>query len=158
IAETRKERHRTRSLSRMILPQIHVGSMSRALLLTRPAWIVPMNKVSLLLTLDEREQILIHSVFEGCTHAVRCALVDLELCVLDDFGRHHRRGADGDDLVIVSVHDQFWHIKFLEIFSQICLGKRLDAKIRARKTAHPHDGMTATAKLFCRYLPMLPPR
>src|SRR5215813_1017233 len=83
---------------------------------------------SLLLTLDEREQILIH--------LVRRALVDLELFVLDDFGRQHGRRADRHDLVIVTMKDQRRHIEFLEIFSQICLGKRLDAKIRARKTTH----------------------
>jgi hypothetical protein len=61
---------------------------------------------SLLLTLDEREQILIRLVFECRAHAVRRALVDLELCVLDDFGRQHGRRADRHDLVIVPVHDQ----------------------------------------------------
>src|SRR2546430_2384378 len=88
------------------------------------------------LRLEEREQILVHLLLVGRAHAVRRALVDLQLRVLDQLGGEQGRGADGHDLVVVAVQDQRWHIELLEIFCEIRLGKRLDAKVGGRETGH----------------------
>ena len=36
---------------------------------------------------------------------------------------------DGNDLVVLTMHNQSWDIEFLEIFGEISLGKGLDAFI-----------------------------
>jgi len=53
--------------------------------------------------------------------AMRRALIDLQLRVLDDLGREHGRGADGHDLVVVAVHDQRRHVDLLQIIAEVGL-------------------------------------
>ena len=59
--------------------------------------------------------------------AVRSTWVDLKGGISDEFGRGACSGVDWHDLVVVTVNNQGWHIKLLEIFGEVCLGKRLDA-------------------------------
>src|SRR5262245_16644116 len=64
------------------------------------------DKVPSFLTLEEREQFLVHFVLERGAHAVRRAFIDLESRVLDQLGREHCRRADGYDLVVVAMKNQ----------------------------------------------------
>ena len=47
------------------------------------------DKVPLLLTLDEREQILVNLILMSRAHAVRQARIDFQRGALDDLGREH---------------------------------------------------------------------
>jgi len=51
--------------------------------------------------------------------------VDLQLGILDDFGRPEGSIGDGDDLVIVAVHDQRRNIESPEIVGEVGLGEGL---------------------------------
>ena len=51
------------------------------------------------------------------------------LRTLDEPGRFLRRVLDGNDLVVLTVHDQGWDIELLEVLGEISLGEGLDALI-----------------------------
>src|SRR5271168_3604123 len=70
---------------------------------------------------DEREQIRIDSVFVRRTHSMRQARIDFQLCVLNNLGGLMRRGADRNNLVVIAVENERWHIELLEIFCEVCL-------------------------------------
>src|ERR1017187_7077821 len=76
---------------------------------------------------DETQQVLVYTVFQRRTHSVRSSRDDYELGTLDDLGRQERRSADGHDLIVITVKDQGWNVKPLQVFRQIRLGERLDA-------------------------------
>src|SRR5262249_22151369 len=61
--------------------------------------------------LQELQQIGVHLVLVGRTHAVRGALVHLERDPFDQFGRAHRGSPDRDDLIIVAMQDERRHIR-----------------------------------------------
>src|SRR2546425_6773732 len=79
------------------------------------------------LRFEEREQVRVDLAFERRAQAVRRALVNLELRVLDQFGGKHGGSADRDDLIVVAVKDERWHVELLEAFGEICLREGLDA-------------------------------
>ena len=64
--------------------------------------------------------------------------IDLQGCVLDEFGRGVSRGVNRHDLVVVAVNNEGWHIELLEVLREVCFGKRLDAVQFSLKTPfHP---------------------
>src|SRR5439155_2488815 len=101
-----------------------------------PSCVVQLSRTGRSPFLEETEQFLVDLVLVGRAHAMRRAFVDLERRILDDLGREHGRSADRHDLVVVAMKDQGGHVDFLEIFSKICLGKRLDAKVRGGEAGH----------------------
>src|ERR1035441_7717892 len=86
--------------------------------------------------LEEGEQVGVDLVFEGGTHAVRGALVDLELGAFDDLGGEQASGGDGDDLVVVAVKDEGGHIELLQDLGAVGLGEGFDAVVGGGKSAH----------------------
>src|SRR6266436_3272186 len=86
--------------------------------------------------LEESQEILVDPVLERGAHAVRCALVNFERGVLDEFGRKQGRVTDWDDLVVVSMKNQRRHVESLQIFGEIGFGKRLDAKVAGGESSH----------------------
>src|SRR5208282_2494343 len=86
--------------------------------------------------LEEREQFRVDFVLEGCAHAVRSVRIYFQCGALDDLGGKHGGRADWDDLVIVAVENERWHIEFLEILRHISFGECLYAKVRSRKSSH----------------------
>src|SRR5437867_8844538 len=59
--------------------------------------------------------------------AVRRALENLETCVLDQLRGKQGRGTDRQDLVVVAVDDEGWHVEPPEIFGEVRLREGLDA-------------------------------
>ena len=58
--------------------------------------------------------------------AVRCArIVDFPRA-LDELGRFLRRVLDGNNLVVLTMHNQGWDIELLEVLGEIGLGEGLD--------------------------------
>lgn len=55
--------------------------------------------------------------------------IDLQNSIFDELRRMKRRSTDWNDLVVVAVNDQCWHIYLLQIFSEIRLRERFDAFI-----------------------------
>src|ERR687887_2427952 len=73
------------------------------------------DKVSVLLTRDEREQIRVDLLFVRRAHAVRQARINFQRRILDQLGRLQGRGADRYDLVIVAMQDQGRDVELLQI-------------------------------------------
>src|SRR5712692_4573598 len=71
------------------------------------------------LRFEEREQVCVDLAFERRAQAVRR--------VLGQFGGKHGGSADRDDLIVVAVKDERWHVELLEVFGEICLREGLDA-------------------------------
>src|SRR5450755_3425605 len=67
-----------------------------------------------LLAFYEGEQLVVDPVLEGRAHTVWRTFVDHEFGILDDFRGLHRGGADGDDLIIVTMQDERRHVEFLQ--------------------------------------------
>src|SRR5262245_8466191 len=61
--------------------------------------------------------------------------VDLQRSAFDNFGGHKPSDSNGDDLIIVAMHDERGYIESFEIFREIRLGEGLDALISRRQTA-----------------------
>ncbi len=61
--------------------------------------------------------------------AVRRARIIDFLRALDEPGRFLRRVLDGNDLVVLTVHDQGRDVELLEVLGEIGLGEGLDAFI-----------------------------
>src|SRR5262245_18039660 len=59
--------------------------------------------------------------------AVRRAWIVYFLSALDEPGRFLRRVLDGNDLVVLTVHDQGRDIDLLEVLGEVALGEGLDA-------------------------------
>ena len=76
-------------------------------------------------------------------HAAR--LDKLQLRVLDDLRRQHRRGDNRHDLVVVAVQDQCRHIELLQVLGQIGFGERLDADI-GRPACRPSCSAARTTR------------
>src|SRR5277367_3705811 len=57
---------------------------------------------------------------------MRCAFIDLECRVFDEFGRQQCRVSNRYNLVVVAVKDEGWHINLLEIFRKIGFGECFD--------------------------------
>ena len=62
----------------------------------------------------------------------------LKLCVLDQLARDRRAGTDGDDLVVVTVHDEGGNVDPLEVVGEVGLAEGLDAVVgRFQPPHHP---------------------
>jgi hypothetical protein len=68
---------------------------------------------------DECQQIRVDFVLVGRAHAVRRALINLQLGALDDFGGKERRCLDRNDLIIVTVQDERRNVELLEVFGEV---------------------------------------
>src|SRR5882672_6153473 len=78
---------------------------------------------------EEGKQVSVDLILmRGCEVVRRARIVDF-LRALDDPGRFLRRVLDGNDLVVLTVHDQGWNINLLEVPGEIGLGECLDALV-----------------------------
>ena len=82
------------------------------------------------------KEVFVDLVLVHRAHAVRSAAVDLQRGVSHEFGREHGGVGDGYDLIVVSVHDQRWHVELLQVFGLIRFGKRLDAEVASGHSRH----------------------
>jgi hypothetical protein len=90
------------------------------------------------LCLEEREQIRVDLVLVGGAQPVRCAGIDLELCLRRDLHRRLGLGADRHNLVVVAVDEERRHGHLLEILGLVRLGEHLNAVEDAFETGlHP---------------------
>src|ERR1019366_3804517 len=87
------------------------------------------------LRLEEGEQVGVDLVRLGGAHAVREIWIDLQLGILDDLRGLQTCRADRDDLVIVAMQDEGWHVELLEVLRKIRLRESLDAVVVGLYTA-----------------------
>jgi hypothetical protein len=87
------------------------------------------DEVLLLLRLgpQEAQQVSVDLILMRGRKAVRCTRIVDFLRAPDESGRLHRRVLDGNDLVVLAVHDQGRDIDLLEVLGEIGLGEGLDA-------------------------------
>ena len=76
---------------------------------------------------QEGQQVGVELILMGCSEAVRCARIVDFLRALDELGRFLSRILDGNDLVVLTMHDQGWDIELLEVLGEISLREGLDA-------------------------------
>src|SRR5215475_5473976 len=69
-----------------------------------------------------------------CREAVWCARIVDYRRAPDELGRLPRRVLDGNDLVVLAVHDQGRNIDLLEVLGEIGLGEGLDALVGVLET------------------------
>ena len=84
-----------------------------------------------LLTLHESQQVCIYLILVRRARSVRRARIDPERCITHNFRRQSGRVVDGHDLIVIVMQDQGRYVDLFEIFSEICLGKRLNAEVRS---------------------------
>ena len=83
--------------------------------------------MALLLGPQEGQQISVDLILMRGREAVRCTRIVDFLRATDESGRLHRRVLDGNDLVVLAMHDQGRDIDLLEVLGEIGLGEGLDA-------------------------------
>jgi hypothetical protein len=96
------------------------------------------------LFLDEGEEVGVELVLGGVGEAVRAAGVDFESGAGDEFRRTESSGADGDDLIVISVDDERGDVEFLEVCGEVGFGEGFDAIVGALVAAHhalPPEGI-----------------
>jgi CheY-like chemotaxis protein len=80
------------------------------------------------------QQVRVDFILVRGRETVRPAGIINLLRPFDEPGRFLRRVFDWNDLVVLTVHDQCWHIDFLEVLSEVGLGKCVDAVVAILKT------------------------
>src|SRR5882724_6624539 len=78
---------------------------------------------------EEGQQVGVDLILMRGREAVRRARIVDFLGALDEPGRFLRRVLDGNDLIVLTVHDQGWDIELLEVPGEIGLGECLDALV-----------------------------
>src|SRR2546422_7077707 len=78
---------------------------------------------------EEGQQVSVYLILMRGSEAVRRARIVDFLRALDDPGRFLRRVLDGNDLIVLTVHDQGRDIELLEVPGEIRLGECLDALV-----------------------------
>jgi hypothetical protein len=76
---------------------------------------------------QEGQQVSVDLILKRGCEAVRCTRIVDFLRAPDKSGRFHRRVLDGNDLVILAVHDKSRDIDLLKVLSEIGLREGLDA-------------------------------
>jgi hypothetical protein len=76
---------------------------------------------------DDRVQVLVDSVFVCRTHSMSEPRIDFQLCVSNNLGGLMGHGADRNNLVVIAVQDERWHIELREVFCEVRLGESFDA-------------------------------
>ena len=89
----------------------------------------PGSPPSLLLAVDEFQQILVDHIRMGDRHPMGISRIDLQGGVLDDFRRQRTCIRERHNLVIISMHHERWTLDFLEILREVSLGECLDAVV-----------------------------
>src|SRR5262249_50853000 len=85
---------------------------------------------------DESQEIGVNDLGVRRTHAVRELLVDLQRALLEKLCGKRRRISDGDDLIVVAVHDQRRHVDDLQVFGEVGLREGLDAVVLRLGATH----------------------
>src|SRR6476620_3994944 len=88
-----------------------------------------------LLLVDKREQVSVDLFLFGCAESVWRAFVDLQLCVLYQLRLELPCIVEWNDLIVVSLNYERWHINPFQVFVLIGFGKRFDAEVSSRKSA-----------------------
>src|SRR5580704_5541762 len=77
--------------------------------------------------LEKRQQIGIDLVCVGRRHAMRKARIDLQRRVLQYLRGHQTCCADRHNLIVVTMHDEYGDVDFLQVFGEVGLRERLNA-------------------------------
>src|SRR6476659_8978358 len=92
-------------------------------------------RLFLLLLLEKGEQVSVDLFLFGGAESVWRALVNLQLCVLYQLRLELPCIVEWNDLIVVPLNYERWHINPSQVFVLIGFGKRFDAEVSGRKSA-----------------------
>src|SRR5262245_53964161 len=88
------------------------------------------------LAADKSQEVRVDRVGVGGKHAMREAGVELQSGVLEELDLEQSSALVRNDLVIVPLHDERWHVDALQVLSEVRFRKRLDTVVMGFGPAH----------------------
>src|SRR5215471_18566652 len=89
-----------------------------------------------LLAADKGQEARVDRVGVGGKHAMREAWVELQSGILEELDLEQSSALVRNDLVVVPLHDERWHIDVVQVLSQVCFRERLDTVVMSLGPAH----------------------
>src|SRR5271167_4890485 len=86
--------------------------------------------------LDEGQEVLVDRVGVGGEHAMREARVELQSGILEELGLEEGSAFVRNDLVVLPLHYQRWHVDALQVLSEVRFRERLNTVVVGLGPAH----------------------